>query len=186
MKTYLILILATFSITSYSQDSIKLIKKIRREVQNINTSKNYKIVNVDNTKLNFPDTDGGIEIVGYLKFDPVENTEKVYKIIEWVGLSYGNIITEYYLQAEKLIFVYQREQRFPYNDSIGVLRIDTTILGNEGRFYFRSEKLKYKIQNNKFPYFKTSSKNSTEQTFVVMKNNLLKNIPRGNLFYKKR
>jgi hypothetical protein len=92
-------------------------------------------------------TDNGAELTLYYK------SNVVYKIKEWVGLSYGVVITTYYFLSGKLIFVRQEEYQYEQNTATGEI---TSKLSNEnrfvGRYYFKDGKLfnETSMGHNKF------------------------------------
>jgi hypothetical protein len=66
---------------------------------------------------------------------------QIKKIYQWVGLSHGNEITEYYFKDGQLTFAYQKFISFSYNEKKGEMdynKIKTTF---EGRYYYNHKKL---------------------------------------------
>ena len=82
--------------------------------------------------------DQGAELKGYYKND------SLFKVVEWIGLSYGAMTTTYYLWQDKLIFVYDAEQHYKQlMDSAGLfLGFDyaQTELQYEAQHYFAGGK----------------------------------------------
>lgn len=120
---------------------------IRKKFKIINGIKDYQIKILENEEFLDQMTDGGGELKGFLKNDTV------FKIVEKVGLSFGVITLEYYYWNEQLIFVYEKEQTFKYDDSTGSFNYDILNTNFEGRYYFSNQKLfKTKIKGKKmFP-----------------------------------
>lgn len=108
MKKVLILFILSFTFLFHgiSQDKDVIIKNIREKFKEINDYKNYKKISFDNEEFMEHMTDGGGELNVYIKND------SVYKIYEWIGLSFGVRKVEYYYSREKLIFAYQTEEVF--------------------------------------------------------------------------
>ena len=80
-------------------------------------------------------TDGGGELTGFY-----ENKE-IKKIYEWIGLSNGISIKEFYFDKGQLIFVYEKFNSFVFDDKkdeFDLTKIKTIF---EGRYYFNNEKL---------------------------------------------
>ena len=80
-------------------------------------------------------TEGGGELTGYFK------TGQIKKIVERIGLSYCVRTFEYYFWDGQLIFVYAKEEDFPYIDSTGTLDYTKLELAFEGRYYFDNGKI---------------------------------------------
>jgi len=78
---------------------------------------------------------GGGELTGYYKKD------SVVKIVEWIGLSYGNRTREFYFKENKLFFVYEKFESFVHNDKTNELDLTKVKTTFEGRYYFNNKKL---------------------------------------------
>jgi hypothetical protein len=110
--------------------------KIKEAYQQTNDYKKYKIITIDDAEEFLGHgTDNGGTLTGYFKGDSLK------KIIEWVGLSNKVIQNEYYLDNDRLIFVYSTESRYRFNDSSQ--SFDFSKLDNvfKGRYYFNNGKL---------------------------------------------
>lgn len=134
MKNLTLIILLAITNILCGQTQEEKIKSIKEKVEKINQDSSYNIKILRNEDFLDQMTDGGAELKGYRK------NGKTYKIVESVGLSYCVRNFEYYLSDEKLIFVYENEQDFPYIDSIARLDYTRLELNFEGRYYFDNEK----------------------------------------------
>ena len=111
------------------------VKKIQDIVQVIDSEKNYQTKTLNNEKYANPLTDGGAQLVGFLK------DGKTYKISESLGLSYGVKSFEYYFSNNQLILVNQKEEYFPYDSNKESLDYSKLEPGFEGYYYFNNEKI---------------------------------------------
>src|SRR5688500_9058333 len=134
---HLVLLLITFAFigTGFTQQKADIIKQIKVEFQNINKDKSLKKVTLDNEEFleNMPD--GGGELSGYYRKGEIK------KVSQWVGLSNGNEIKEYYFKNGKLIFVYEKFNSFIFNSTkqeLDRIKSETTFVG---RYYFNNNKL---------------------------------------------
>ena len=129
-------LLVVLSLTSLAQgtksEQIRLIKK---EFQIINNETTLKKIKLENEEFLTNMTDGGGQLVGY--FD----TAHIRKIYQWIGLSNGNEITEYYFKNGKLIFVYAIFKSFIFDQKYQQFNRTKTKTTSEGRFYFNNKKL---------------------------------------------
>jgi len=140
--TFLLILIANPIL--YGQARNEKIKAIRQEFQRINNDKSLRTKTLDNPEEFLGHgTDGGAQLTGYFKGDTI------YKIYIVTGLSYGEIKDEYYFKNEQLIFVYEAERSFPYNDSSGTIGHEKLTLAFEGRYYFDSNKLIGKNEKGK-------------------------------------
>ena len=126
------------------QDKRYALFKIKKAYKEINAYKNYKKITIDESE-DFlgHNTDNGGSLTAYYKDDSVK------KIIEWVGLSNKIIQNEYYLNNDKLIFVYSTEEMYRFNErtqNFDYSKLDSVF---KGRYYFEKEKLIDTIFNNK-------------------------------------
>ncbi|MFI5129407.1 MAG: hypothetical protein ACHQFX_05425 [Chitinophagales bacterium] len=135
---------------SEAQSKTLLITAIRKDFQAINADKTLSKKTLTDEEFMENATDGGGELTGYYKKD------SLVKIIEWIGLSFGNRTREFYLKNAKLFFVYEKFESFVVKDStvaeIDHSKVTTTF---EGRYYFNKDKL---IEQ------KNSGKQSFEET----------------------
>jgi len=124
----------------YGQSNEEKIRAIRQEFQKINGDSSLQSITLDDPE-DFlgHGTDGGGELTGYFRKDSIR------KIVIAVGLSYGEIADEYYFRNGRLIFVYETEKHFPYDDSSGINH-EKLNLAFEGRYYFDKNKLISKIE----------------------------------------
>jgi hypothetical protein len=122
------LALASF-LVSYGQTKDDLIKNIRQSFQKINSDTTLTIVKLQNEDIPGEKTDGGEELTGYFK------GTSVFKIYDWIGLSFGVKQYEYYFRNDQLIFIYETEKGFHINDSLGIMDQSKLDLIFEGRYY---------------------------------------------------
>jgi hypothetical protein len=120
---------------SQGQTKTGLIETIRKDFQHINIDTTLKKKTLQDEEFleNMPD--GGGELTGYYRND------SIVKIVEWIGLSYGNRTREFYFTKSQLFFVYEKFESFISNDTTGEVdhsKIKTTF---EGRYYFNNNKL---------------------------------------------
>lgn len=144
-----IIIEFSFSFSANSQDKPDLIKGIRNQYKRINSySLNMLTLEGKEFMDNIPD--GGAELTGYFKDD------SLLKISEWIGLSYGNQIREYYFSNNKLFFVFEKFDSFIQTES----GVDITKTKNcfQGHYYFANKKLIKKSIRGKKP-IEENSKN---------------------------
>ena len=139
MKKLVIILIFCLSIFGSGQ-SMELIK---RQVEVINTSKNYIVKKIPNDY--FADvknevTDNGQELEGYFK------NKELRKIVHSVGLSSTMITTQFYFDKENLIFVLRK--KYQTIDEEG--NLSEPKLSSESRFYFVNGKVINKINNNDY------------------------------------
>ncbi|MGO4709585.1 hypothetical protein AB4Y90_10805 [Chryseobacterium sp. 2TAF14] len=110
------------------------IESVKKTVQNINQTKNFKIKTVpysyfmDKSEV----TDNGIELKGFYK------NGKLRKMEHFVGLSAWNIITEYYFSENgKLVFVHSKKLQTVGENGY----LEKPQLLTELRCYYENDKL---------------------------------------------
>jgi hypothetical protein len=127
---------------------------IRKEFKAINVDGSLKKVVLENEEFMEHMTDRGGSLTGYYKED------KLVKIVEWIGISNGIYITEYYFKDEQLLFVYRAFKAVVYDSKKGDVDLDETGVKFEGRYYFNNKTLidtvtsgdaQYKIDPATFP-----------------------------------
>ena len=133
MATVRWLILVFFFLFSASACSAQtkdtIINNIRQLFQAINNDRSLHKVELENDEFLKEETlDGGGSLTGYFKNDTI------YKMVVWMGLSFGIRQYEYYFKYERLFFIYETEDDFLINSSG---EMDQTKLkrGFEGRYY---------------------------------------------------
>ncbi|MDZ7741071.1 MAG: hypothetical protein U5Q03_04795 [Bacteroidota bacterium] len=119
--------------TASGQDN--KIAEIRHKFKTINQDTTYTTMTLDNEEFLEQMTDGGGQLTGYFKGDTI------YKIHERIGVSYCVRTFEYYFWNGQLIFVFEKEDAFPYVDSLATLDYTSTETTFEGRYYFDQGKL---------------------------------------------
>jgi hypothetical protein len=184
MKQYFTLIFSLLIVSAFSQDSTKLTKRIMRHVNEINSDSPYVILEPDYKKINRPSRDGGFQVRYYQKTYVINNniTIKVKKILQLMKLLNTDIITEFYIDNDKLIFVRMREWS-SLRDTSNNLQSYTTNLIFEGNYYFREEKLLYL---NEKGHTKPHTKDSLEKDFIDAKKEYFANKPKGTFFIKRK
>jgi len=125
---------------SNAQSTEDKVKNIREIFNRINATKQLSTKKLENEEYLDHMTDGGGELTGYYKDDTL------YKIIDWVGISSGVIKDEYYFSEGKLVFVYEAQDRFVYNDSLKERDYSKQRTVFEGRYYFYNSRLIHVIK----------------------------------------
>jgi len=131
------LLLLSISISIFSaeaQSKQDLIKTIRQEFQKINSDTGLKKTILEDEEFLDNISDGGAELTGYSR------KGSIVKIVEWIGLSYGNRTREFYFKDHKLFFVFEKFDSF-IDEKSGELDISKPKKVFEGRYYFNNEKL---------------------------------------------
>jgi len=121
--------------TSLGQTKNDKVRNIRDKFRTINSEAGYLTKMLTNEQFLEHMTDGGGHLTGYFK------NGQIKKIIEWIGLSYCVRTFEYYFWDGQLIFVYEKEEDFPYIEATGSLDHTKLELAFEGRYYFDNGKL---------------------------------------------
>ena len=134
-KPFYILTLLLFSLPTFAQTDSNRIVKIRKIVEQINMDSVYTTMILDNKQFLEHMTDGGGQLIGYFK------NGKLVKIVETVYLSSCINVTEYYIQSNKLIFVYTFGKEFQYIDSSATFNSNSQSVTMECRFYFDNGKM---------------------------------------------
>ncbi len=137
LQKRLLSFLMAFAIVNVSAGRTKAeqVQAIRKEFQAINGDSSMKKITLENEEFMEDLTDGGGELTGYYK------NGQIRKIRQWIGLSYGNEIKEFYFRNGKLIFVYEQFNSFPFDEKKGELIHSSTKTTFEGRYYFNNDKL---------------------------------------------
>ena len=133
--TALLLVLLTFLTASYGQSKEDQIKAIRKEFTAINNATTLKKVTLENEEFLENMTDGGGALTGFYEAGTIR------KIHQWVGLSNGIEIKEYYFKNGRLIFVYEKFNSFVYDNDKAQFDQSKTERTFEGRYYFNNQKL---------------------------------------------
>lgn len=132
------------------------ITHIKSVYQQVNNYKNYHIVTIDDTGNFLGDaTDNGGYLKGYFLNDSLK------KIVEWVGLSNKVIQIEYYFDKRQLLFVYQKENMYHFNDSTQSFDYIKHEISFSGRYYFNNSTLIYSIISDK-EHQETKQKDATD------------------------
>ena len=124
-----------FFIVSFAQTKDEQIKLIRKKFEVINKDTTLRKVVLDNEEFLENMTDGGGKLAGFYR------NKEIKKIYEWIGLSNGISIKEFYFDKGQLIFVYEKFNSFVFDDKkdeFDLTKIKTIF---EGRYYFNNEKL---------------------------------------------
>jgi hypothetical protein len=131
----LLLVTFFFMHTVFAQSNGDMIKSIRKEFKAINDDGSLKKVVLENEEFMEQMTDRGGSLTGYYKED------KIAKIVEWIGISNGIYITEYYFKDEQLMFVYKAFKAVVYDAKKNDVDLDQTGVKFEGRYYFSNKLL---------------------------------------------
>ncbi len=125
-------LLPSFALAQTKETQIKV---IRQAFQQINSDPNLKKVVLDSEAFMEQTTDGGGELTGFYK------DGQLVKIIEWIGLSDGNRVVEFYLKDGELFFVYGQFKAWVYNANRDEFDHSKTRTIFEGRYYFNRQKI---------------------------------------------
>lgn len=126
---------APFQIVSFPQIKQEQIKVIRKKFEVISKDPTLKKVVLENEEFLENMTDGGGELTGFYK------GKEIKKIHEWIGLSNGISIKEFYFDNGQLIFVYEKFNSFIFDDKKNEFDHNKTKTIFEGRYYFNDRKL---------------------------------------------
>lgn len=132
----MVLVFASYECKAQNEAKIK---KIRTVFNQTNSYQKLIIKKLEGEEYMRHVTDGGGELTGYYK----NNT--LLKITDWVGISSGIIKDEYYFDNNKLIFVYETQQRFGFNDSLQTNDYSKLKTVFEGRYYIYNDSLIQKV-----------------------------------------
>jgi hypothetical protein len=88
-------------------------------------------------------TDGGGSLTAFYK------EKHIYRIREQIGLSYGIITTDYYLQNDKLVCAVETERSFPVVEESGERDHQHPVQVYTGKFYFEGDLLLYTVKIGK-------------------------------------
>ena len=122
-------------IVSFAQTKDEQIKLIRKKFETINKDTTLKKVELENEEFLSNMTDGGGKLTGFYK------NKEIKKIYEWIGLSNGISIKEFYFDKEQLIFVYEKFDSFVFDDKRNEFDLTKTKIVFQGRYYFSNKKL---------------------------------------------
>ena len=122
-------------IVSFAQTKDEQIKLIRKKFETINKDTTLKKVVLENEEFLSNMTDGGGKLTGFYK------NKEIKKIYEWIGLSNGISIKEFYFDKGQLIFVYEKFDSFVFDDKKNEFDLTKTKTIFEGRYYFENKKL---------------------------------------------
>jgi hypothetical protein len=135
IKTSLLLVSLLLGTLALAQTKAELVKNIGKEFRLINKDTTLKQVKLEGEAFLTHATDGGGELIGYYKKGQLK------KIYQWIGLSNGNEIKEYYFKNGQLIFVYVQFNSFVYNEKKDLLDRTKTKTTFQGRYYFHNNRL---------------------------------------------
>ena len=124
-----------FFVISFAQTKDEQIKLIRKKFEIINKDTTLRKVTLENEEFLTNMTDGGGELTGFYK------NKEVKKIHEWIGLSNGISIKEFYFDKGQLIFVYEKFDSFVFDDKKNEFDLTKTKTIFEGRYYFSNKNL---------------------------------------------
>jgi len=124
-----------FFVVSFAQTRDAQIKLIRKKFETINKDTTLRKVTLENEEFLTNMTDGGGELTGFYK------NKEIKKIYEWIGLSNGISIKEFYFDKGQLIFVYEKFDSFVFDDKKNEFDLTKTKTVFEGRYYFSNKKL---------------------------------------------
>ncbi len=173
IKPLITLLILITLLQSTSAQKPSLAKKYDLLCETIDSNKNLKTIELNNEEFMDQMTDEGGTLTIYF------SGNNIYKITEWIGLSSGVMIHNFYFQQNTLILVKDEEWFYEYDDVKGT---NKKVLSKENRFrglyYFSNNKLIYQesIGHNRFE----DDRNDAETEF------LSRAIEYINLFNKKK
>jgi hypothetical protein len=126
-------LLLAFQPTIFGQTTNKDISQIRKVFSQINSDSQLKKFVIKGEDFLDHTPDGGASLTGYFSKD------KLVKISEWIGLSFGIRQTDYYYDSANLIFCYVSELHFQTTDS--GLNYNKTEPVLEVRYYYMNNRL---------------------------------------------
>lgn len=132
---FLFFIGTLFLIVAFAQTKQEQIKVIRKKFEVINKDTTLRKVVLENEEFLEDMTDGGGELTGFYK------GKEVKKIHEWIGVSNGISIKEFYFDDGQLIFVFEKFESFVSDDKKNELNHNKGKTTFEGRYYFNHRKL---------------------------------------------
>jgi len=148
-RNYILILLALvlISLNLFSQGKEDFMKKlfdIKLKYIKINSYGSYKLIAIDDAEVFLGlAVDNGAELTGYFKGDTL------VKVVEQVGLSNRIIQNEYFLENNKLFFVYSSDSIYAFNDSTQAFDYSKLKFKSDGKYYFENEKLFDTILSNK-------------------------------------
>lgn len=147
-----------FFIVSFAQTKDQQIKIIRNKFQVINKDTSLRKITLENEEFLVNTTDGGGTLTGFYK------GQEIKKLYEWIGLSNGISIKEFYFDKGQLIFVYEKFNSFRFDDKKNEFDYTKTKTIFEGRYYFKDKKLFSK--STKGDKSETAQDESTEKILL--------------------
>ena len=134
-----------------------LVRLIFNKAAQIDTMKISDSIYLENEDFMEHMTDGGGSVTGYFAGD------RLLKINQWVGLSYGIIEQDFYFDGEELIYVSEHEKNF-HVDSNGTDHSRFSDTEFRGDYFFRRNKMvdMVTLGHNRFE----SDENDPEKEFL--------------------
>jgi len=157
-----------FFIVSFAQTKDEQIKLIRKKFEVINKDTTLRKVVLDNEEFLENMTDGGGKLAGFYR------NKEIKKIYEWIGLSNGISIKEFYFDNGQLIFVYEKFDSFVFDAKKNEFDFTKTKTVFEGRYYFSNKKLFNK--STKGNRALSAQDESTEESLVERANENLETL----------
>lgn len=133
--TFFIFLGSLFCVVSFAQTKDEQFKLIRKQVEAINKDTSLRKITLENEEFLTNMTDGGGKLVGFYK------NKEIKKIYEWIGLSNGISIKEFYFDKGQLIFVYEKFNSFVFDDEKNEFDLTKIKTIFEGRYYFSDKRL---------------------------------------------
>ena len=126
------------------EDFTKKLSDIRLKYSKIDSYKSYVLVVIDDAESFLEHaTDNGAQLTGYFKGD------SLLKVVEEAGLSNRYVQNKYYLENDKLFFVYSNDSSYKFDDSTETFDYSKLIFTSGGKYYFEKGKLFHSILSNK-------------------------------------
>ncbi|WP_148661187.1 PulJ/GspJ family protein [Flavisolibacter tropicus] len=172
LSTRIILLLAFFAFLPslvFAQNKTDQKEAIRKAFQQINNDQRLKKLTLESEAFLKHMPDGGGELTGFYK------DGQLVKIREWIGLSDGNKVVEYYLKDGALIFVYGQFNTWMFDATLDEFDHSKTKTIFEGRYYFHQQKLIDKIEKGNMHtademYYKENNMLTTANQYATLLN----------------
>ena len=140
MRYYFLFLLLAIGLHANAQSAPGAEQLIKERVTAINSTSDYEKVTLQGDEFLDQPTDGGGQLTGYFK------NRKIEKIVERIGVSNGEYLTEYYFASDQLVFVYTKFSAHRYDETKNEFDWSKKDLVFEGRYYFSNNKAINKIE----------------------------------------
>ena len=134
-KIIFIIYVFLFSINIFAKTGVeKQVQKIREEFTKINSEKNYKVESI-------------YDVSGEILMEYYRKNGELKKVIRHLSIPIKDVITEYYLNDDKVFFVYSSDTMYEMDEN--GMPDYKKFKKIEKRYYFNKENLIRYIENGK-------------------------------------